>query len=232
MTDFANKNNVKKNNNDVIEDYITQITYNYKINLPHAKKIPKLNDDCVKIPTIKTYKDHLNQNYNVAQLKVFAKHYKLKITGNKDQLSIRIFSYLHFSLNAIKIQKLFRMFLVKKYKSLHGIASLERNKCTNSNDFITMEPIEEIKFNQFISYKDVDNFIYGFDISSLHNLYLKTEKDKELNKRKVKNPYNRNIIPETIFKNIRSLIRISKILNIDINLQLEDDTVNVSNEKG
>ena len=47
----------------------------------------------------------------------------------------------------------------------------------------------------------------------------------------IKNPYNRNIIPKLVFKNIRNLIRLGKILNININLNFDDDIKNVSIEK-
>jgi hypothetical protein len=114
------------------------------------------------------------------------------------------------------------MFLVNKYKKLHGPAALNRKLCTNANDFITLEPIEEINFHQFFSYKDNDNFIYGFDINSLHNSFLKSEP---------KNPYNRNLISHEVLKNIKNLIRISKLLKINVNLIFEDDTKNLSNEK-
>ena len=113
--------------------------------------------------------------------------------------------------------------IVKKYKSLHGPASMSRKICNNSDDFVTMEPIKEISFHQFISYKDEDGFIYGFDINSLYNLFFKSKSNI--------NPYNRNSIPEFVLKNIKSIVRISKILKINVNLQFEDDTKSVSIEK-
>ena len=181
-------------------------------------------DEKINIPTIKTYNELIYYNYNVSQLKSFAKHYKLKISGNKPQLITRMYSFLYFSSYIIKIQKFFRGYLVGKYKKLHGPATVERKMCTNSCDFITMEPIEEINFHQFISYKDTDGFIYGFDITSLHNLFLKSDDE-------IKNPYNRYLIPDFVFKNIRSLIRLGRMLKININLNFEDDTKNISNEK-
>jgi hypothetical protein len=87
-----------------------------------------------------------------------------------------------------------------------------------------MEPIEEINFHQFISYKDVDGFVYGFDINSLHNVSIKSGST-------INNPYNRNVIPESLIKNIKLLIRISKIIKININLRFEDDTKKISDEK-
>lgn len=114
--------------------------------------------------------------------------------------------------------------LVRKYKRLHGPAIMDRKICTNSDDFVSMEPIQEIDFHQFISYEDSDGFIYGFDITSLHNLYLKSGAE-------IRNPYNRNLIPQFVFKNIRSIIRIARIFKININLNFEDDSKKVSNEK-
>ena len=117
------------------------------------------------------------------------------------------------------------MFLVNRYKQLHGPAAFDRKLCTNECDFISMEPVEEISFHQFISYKDVDGFIYGFDIVSLHNLFIKSEENT------IKNPYNRNQMPDTIFKNIRALIRFGRILNINIHLDFDNDVKSVSDEK-
>ena len=47
----------------------------------------------------------------------------------------------------------------------------------------------------------------------------------------IKNPYNRNLIPDSLFKNIRALIRFGRILKININLNFEDSIKNISNEK-
>ena len=221
MSDFLKKN---KSHESLIEEYLNNITAKCEEKMPIIKKPTKVSDDKISIPTIKTYNELVYNNYNVTQLKGFAKNYKLKISGNKQQLVSRIYSFLYFSSYIIKIQKVFRSILVRKYKELHGPASLNRKLCTNSNDFVSMEPIEEINFHQFISYKDSDGFIYGFDITSLHNLFLKSTDE-------MKNPYDRNIIPESVFKNIRSLIRLGKILKININLNFEDDTKKVSNEK-
>ena len=221
MTDSLKKNKSKES---LLEEYLNCITTKCEEKIPIVKKTNKVCDDKLIIPTIKTYNELIYNNYNVTQLKSFAKHYKLKISGNKPQLLSRIYSYLYFSSYIIKIQKIFRSFLVKKYNMLHGPASLNRKLCTNTDDFISMDPIEEINFHQFISYKDVDGFIYGFDITSLHNLFLKSGEE-------IKNPYNRNLVPDNVFKSIRSLIRLSRILKIHINLNFEDDTKKVSNEK-
>jgi hypothetical protein len=221
MSDILKKN---KSTESLIEEYMNNITGKCEEKMPIVKKTKKVSDDKISIPTINTFNEIIYNNYNLTQLKGFAKHYKLKLSGNKSQLISRIYTYLYLSSYIIKIQKVFRKFLVLKYKSLHGPASLNRKLCTNKDDFVLMEPIEEINFHQFISYKDIDGFIYGFDITSLHNLFLKSGDE-------IRNPYNRNLIPDSVFKDIRAVIRFSKILKININLNFEDDTKKVSNEK-
>jgi len=216
----------KKTTKEVIDEYMESIVKKSENKMLAVKKPMKITDDSIIIPTIKNYNDISRYNYSLPQLKMIAKEYKLKISGNKPQLVSRIFSYLYFSSNIIIIQKLLRGFFVKKYKAYHGPASMNRKLCTNTDDFVTMEPIEEINFHQFLSYKDTDGFIYGFDIISLHNLSIKS---KDIGS--VRNPYNRNIIPNEIIKSIKTIVRLSRILKIKINLHYDDDTQNFSMEK-
>jgi hypothetical protein len=193
-------------------------------NVKIKKSTSKITDENIVFPTIYNYKDIMfNYNHNVSSLKTIAKHYKLKITGNKSELFQRIHCFLHLSLYAIKLQKIFRGFLRRRYNFLHGPAYKNRKICTNNTDFVTMEPVEDIGLDQFISFEDVDKFIYGFDISSLYNMVVKHKETK--------NPYNRNNIPDFVLKNIKKIVRFSKILGLDINLSIENDIQNVSDEK-
>jgi len=221
MANFDKKN---KPTNFSVDEYMNSISTKSEKMIPVVKKTIKISDDNIIIPTMKNYNDITNYNYNVSQLKIIAKNYKLKISGNKNELVSRIFTFLYLSSYIIKIQKVFRGHIVKRYIKLHGPAATKRNLCTNSTDFVSMEPLEEIKFNQFLSYKDEDGFIYGFDITSLFNLF---SKNGNINN----NPYNRNKIPDTILKNIKTLLRLSKILKITIVLDLEDETPSISEEK-
>ena len=41
-----------------------------------------------------------------------------------------------------------------------------------------MNSLKDIKYNQFFSFKDNDNFIYGFEISSIYNLFIKVENEE------------------------------------------------------
>lgn len=218
------------------ENYVNIILLKCIQQMPVIEKIPqKIDNDKLKIPSINNYNDFLKINYNISQLKIFAKHYKLKLYGNKHDLFIRIYSYLYFSYFIIKIQRTYRGRLVKRYKTLRGPAIITRSVCNNSTDFVTMEPVRDISFHQFFSYKDEDGFIYGFDITSLHNLLLSKSKDVNINCingiNGIQNPYNRNYIPNIVVNDLRSVLKISKIINANINLNFEDDTQNLSTEK-
>lgn len=218
----------KKNlsNTSVIDEYMNAIYLNCEKRQSIIKTPLKVNESNFTVPSIENYDYVLKYNYNISQLKEIAKKYNIKKTGNKNELTQRIFSFLYFSLFTIKIQKRVRGLFVRKYKLLRGPASINRKICTNTDDFITLESLEEIKFHNFISYKDVDNFIYGFDIASLYTLFIKSK-----NREVILNPYNRNTMPETLFKNIREIIALGRLLKIHINLEHEDDLSNIPNEK-
>lgn len=221
----------KKNSITMLDNYLYNSSINQQnmMKITHAQKTKSILDYQIKlnessVPTIYTYNNLIFKKYSISQLKDFCKKYQLKVGGNKTTLTNRLYCYLYTCNYAVIIQKYFRKFLVKKYKLLHGPASVTRNICTNNVDFVSMEPLTEINYHQFISYKDVDDFVYGFDITSLHNLSLKANGER-------RNPYNRNLIPDMLFNNIRNLIRLSKILNIKINLNIEDDSAHISIQK-
>lgn len=218
----------KKNNIIELDEYIKCINEKAEMTIPTYKSITKLEDDNITILTIHNYKNITKYNYNVQQLKTFAKYHKLKISGNKKELISRLYIYLYLSFYVIKIQKIFRGVLMRKYNLLHGPAYKKRDLCTNNTDFITMEELSNLKLNQFFSYKDEDGFIYGFDLCSIYNLIYKNIVSK---KNFGNNPYNRNKIPQSVFINLKNIIHLSKILNININLEIEDDTKNISDEK-
>lgn len=220
--------NIKKNKSleSLINEYMNDIEDKCHQNKPLVKRTTKVSDNHVVIPTVKNYEILHKYNYNLSQLKNIAKTYKIKVSGNKNQLASRVYSYLYFSSFIIKIQKIFRGLLARKYKQLHGPAAMNRKLCTNVEDFITLDPVESINFHQFLSYTDTDGFIYGFNIISLHGLFLKSSDIEH-----IPNPYNRNLIPESVVKSIKSLIRLSRILKIHINLHYEEEIPDVSPEK-
>jgi hypothetical protein len=219
-----NANKCVKFNKEQSEEYMNILQQKCEKIIPTIKKTQKINDENIVIPNLNTHNELFNYNYNSQQLKMIAKNYKIKTTGNKQQLIIRIYTFLKLSFDILKVQKIYRGFLQRKYNKIHGPAFFKRNLCTNDADFLTGDELKNIPYSQFISFSDSDGFIYGFDIISLYNLILKSEK-------KIKNPYNRNEIPPYVMSNIKLYIRLSKILHIDLDLNIQDDTIDLSNEK-
>ena len=213
--------NIKGNNylNDIL------VIFEKKVNFPN--KLEKIDDNNITIPTIYDYHIVTKYNYNINQLKIFAKHYKLKIGGTKKELIKRIFVFLQLSYYVIKIQKNFRGNLQRKFNKLHGPAFKNRKLCTNDTDFITMENLSELNLNQFFSYKDEDGFIYGYDIASIYSLINM----KSNSKKNSQNPYNRNNIPIQVLIDIKLLVKIGKILKENIYLEIQDDPMIISNKK-
>jgi len=208
-------------------DYFNSISKIHENNVVFSNKPEKIDKDNISIPTIYDYKIITIYNYNIQQLKIFANHYKLKIGGTKKELSTRIFVFLKLSYYVTKIQKKFRGGLQRKFNKLHGPASKNRKLCTNDTDFITMENLNELNFNQFFSYKDVDGFIYGFNLASIFSLiYMKNNYKKSS-----QNPYNRNIILKEVLIDIKIIVKIGKILKKNIYLEIQDDPIIFSNEK-
>jgi len=209
------ENNDSKYNS--IIDIIDFYNENYeKMN----KKQSKIEN--VIIPTINNYNIMNNNKFNIQQLKTISKHYKLKISGNKKELILRIYTFLQFSFHIIKIQKIFRGFLQRKLNNLYGPAFKNRSLCTNETDFITMDDLKDIPCCNFFSYKDNDGFIYGFDIVSLYNL-IKNTQQKHINNKIIQNPYNRNDIPVNIINNLEKVININKALKHKLNLDLNNE---------
>jgi hypothetical protein len=189
-----------------------------------SKKLEKKDTDLYYVPKYNEYNLLLNFNYNVQQLKLFAKTYKLKITGNKQQLVSRIYSHLYLSTQIMKIQKLIRGYLIRKYNNIHGPASKNRLLCNNTFDFLSMDKLTTIQNEQFFSFKDKDGFIYGFDILSLYNLIYKCNGI-------VKNPFNQQPLTSQVIENLKSFLRLSKILKINISTEISDVTKVVTNKK-
>lgn len=192
----------------------------------------KQNKKVKKVNINTDFLNNMNQEYflsnkfNILELKEICKHYKLKISGNKKELIERIETFFKMNKSAIIIQKSYMKYIYKKYKKLHGPARMERSLCVNNCDFFTMDPLKDIPYLQFFSYKDNDGKIYGFDLLSIYTLAFK---DNENNK--IKNPYNRNEIPRSVIKKIKKIVKLSKLLKHDIVIKIEEDKQNISPEK-
>ena len=119
-----------------------------------------------------TYTDYVTGNivmksYTIPVLKQVCKHHKLHISGKKGLLIDRITTFFERINNAVIVQKYTRRQFVKKIIKKNREFNDQRNMCTNITYFSTMEPLNEISKEYFYCYTDIDNFVYGFDITSL-----------------------------------------------------------------
>lgn len=198
---------------DSIENEIIKISSHDNAKIITAKKM-KVSKDTFVIPKHCEFEKLNTYNYTIVQLKQIGRHYTLALSGNKYALIQRLRKFLKQSIYATKIQCVFRGFLQKAYNYTHGPAFLNRRLCNNTSDFYTMDDINDIPLAQFFSYKDIDGFIYGFDLLSLYNLILTSDKEPV-------NPYNRNILPVNMPTLIRNKIRLSHILKIPIEITID-----------
>ena len=156
-----------------VDEYVNKIYTRCEKNLPQTKKLEKISNDNMIIPTYSTYTILFENNYNVQQLKHIVKHYKLKVSGNKKQLVNRLYVYLKLSEVIIKIQKKFRGYLHRKYEALHGPAFKNRSLCTNDSDFLTGDCFSKMDFSQFFSYINCShNFLSIFKIFEFYLLNI------------------------------------------------------------
>ena len=218
-----NSYNNNNNNNDNINNYLFYLEHNISKNIIISKNANKI-DEINTVLNVNNYEDLLKYNYNVKQLKQIAKEYTLKLTGNKSQLISRIYTYLHLSKIIIKIQKIIRGNLQRKYVNSHGPGFKNRLLCVNNFDFLSMDELTKIENKQFYSFKDDDGFIYGFDILSLYNLINKSNGI-------VKNPFNQQPLSPIIIDKFKTLLRLSKLFKIKVLTKLSDITTEVSYEK-
>jgi hypothetical protein len=207
--------------NQIINDYIAfkpnRIDNNNRIN---ENKIKNEFSDL----DLTNY-DNLNQiNYTISFLKTQLKKYKLRVTGNKTELIKRLYYFLNSSKYIIKIQRLFRGSLVRKMIQLRGTGLKCREKCVNTEDFLTMDELKNISLLEFFSYQDDDGKIYGFNIISIYNLIQKSTKEPT-------NPYTRQPIHQTTINNIKKIINICKALKTPINIIIKNVENDVSNKK-
>ena len=199
---------------------------------PKVKKGPEFI-----MPTKENYTSVLDSNYTIKQLKDIVAHYKIKLNGAnvKADITAKIFNYFKLYDKAVIVQKAWRRYLFKQYNKLRGPARFKREICVNDTDFFTMDNLSDIPLNQFYSFMDIDNMIYGFDMLSIYNLFEKCG-DNNTNKAttnadkadKATNPYNRNPFPIKVKQNMMKIIRLSKLFNEPLNLEMNDD----ENEEG
>ena len=207
----GSKSSLKKlktaNNNDNSVDDERESSIKNIVAPPAKKKL-----------TIYTYEQLKTEKYKMDELRKLCMQYKVSRAGNKEDITKRLYDYCKSSIVPLKIQKVVRGFLHRKLIKLRGPAFKKRNICTNETDFFTMDEMHEIPYEQFYSYKDMDGFIYGFNILSLHNLISKEGEN-------TKNPYNRNSITTDIKQDIRRIVKLSATLKTPLDIVIKQEVM-------
>ena len=93
-----------------------------------------------------------------------------------------------------KLQQWYRTIRGLFFYRRHGPGYWDRTSLTNDTDFFSTDPIQDLSGLLFISYKDEQNHVYGFDIRSLNTLYTRASQMGE----PPQNPYTRRTIPPSL----------------------------------
>jgi len=157
--------------------------------------------------------------YSLADLKELCSHYGIKKSGTKPDLTQRIHTFLKQTYFIQRIQRSFKTFLSRKYRLLCGPGYLHTSKCVNDTDFYTFDKLSNIKPMELFTYLDIDNKIYGFHVASLFHLIITSYPT-------ITNPYNRNIIPSSIIKNVYEKLIYGSLLGFHVSVKLDEDDNN------
>jgi len=174
-------------------DVSDKLLQNFLVPSPPQMDKPQTNTKkCVEKKCIElielNYENYINNKleinkYKLPQIKDAARKYKLKLSGCKSDLLSRVIAHFDCITMAIKIQSIFRRWLVIQMGRLRGPAFKNIGMCVNESDFSTLEPLNEIPKTNFFSLTDKKSFTYGFNISSLIELIKHNHN--------ACNPYNR-----------------------------------------
>lgn len=204
--------NINQRNPQYLQKYNTPgVTYNKKVNNPIIPNMYNIEDNVVNLQIT---------NYKTKDLKQLLNTHELYTVGSKLMLWNRLIGYLKISSMVIKIQTLYRKWILTRIFKLFNKYEISKKKCVNDNDFYNLDDLIEIPKYQFISFEDIDHKYYGFNISSLYEL---------LNTNSL-NPYNRNIIPVYIIDEINSIVKYKDILHLPtiFKINMECDTLNIT----
>ena len=201
----------------------------YKDIKPIGKKKSKVSSNHFRILQLNEYNELLENNYNVSQLKSMCKHYKYKVSGNKSELIKRLFNSMRLSYYAVKIQSSFRSNMIRRLFKLKKM-NLYKD-ATNDIDFLTLEPINKLTVSQIVCLKSGEkNHVYCFDICSLYNLFKEQYEYAKKNRKNINNfmktilnPFNRQPFPENIYHKISTIVKMTKICGMNINVEIDNN---------
>jgi hypothetical protein len=168
---------------------------------------------------VKNYHLLLEYDFTVNMLKEIASKHKLNMSGNKLTLIKRIYIHLFLSSKTICIQKRIRGYFHRKYVSLHGPGFKNKLICNNNFDILTLDELTTIPYNQYFSFKDDDNFIYGFDFISFFNL---------LKQNNPCNPFNKNKLTTKTVQQFHHLLTMSRLLQYEYKIKMHMESISTN----
>jgi len=156
---------------------------------------------------ISTYSDFIKMReftYTIPELKEIYRKFGIKWKQKLKKDAIEdCYLFLKHKHYAIKIQRFLLKQFIKRFNQTQGPARLKRELCNNVEDFLTTETMKEIDYYYFLSFRDSDGFVYGFNIISIYNLILKKD---------TKNPYTRNDFSMELIELVIKRIEYNRIL--------------------
>jgi hypothetical protein len=171
------------------------------------------------------YEKMKTTKYSLTDLRSLCIHYGIKRSGTKPELTLRIYTHLKQSYVIVKIQRYFRQYISAKYRTLSGPGYLRVKKCVNDTDFYTFDKLSEIAPHNLFTFLDRDGKIYGFHIASIYNLIMNSFPD-------ITNPYNRNILPVNIIRNVYDKLIYGTLLKFRSRIKLDEPDEDDDNDGG
>lgn len=170
--------------------------------------------------SLNSFEELYKKKYTMRELKDISKYYCIRVgKRNKEELRKHLYEYIKYSYYCIKVQKLWKKYFIKLFNITQGPAIFKRNLCNNSEDFLTTEKMNEIDYSFFISYRDKDNFIYGFNLLSISTL---------IDKKNYLNPYTRNKFDDNFLTFLEKRRKYNSILKLNNSHILNDNKPNIN----
>lgn len=190
------------------------------------KRKPRVSDGDFKIPSYGDYGYLYENNLKVAQLKKIAKAYKLRVSGKKQDLIDRILYFLKSENNVRKIQKCWKDHVFREIRRMRGCALFNRKKCVNAMDFLTLNDVQDIPVEQFITYCDKKGICYGFNLKSLSNSFS-SNNSKVL----MINPFTQEKMDPFFLEKVTKIIKFCSFIDIKLDLNMKNNLEHLSKER-
>ena len=211
--DTNNKNECNNNYNNTLINIINNETIGSKRKVLKTLEKNKYYDDYLMIRKsyIKENTKYIElidyiensklDNYPLPRINASLEHYKiiktysssqfLQAINNIEKLNSFFIMLLKANQNmnkVITLQRFIKKSLSNYKLKLLGPAFNNRSLCVNDSDFFTLDELKDIPNDEFFSFKDEKNFIYGFHIDSITQLVFKSDEHYfEQFKKKIKN---------------------------------------------